>query len=216
MRLTYEEERDLVRDVLLREGAPGAPAEVQARWLAEGDLRGHPSHGLQRLPVIVERIRRGLSDPAAEPQLTWRSDAAAVVDGRRGLGPWVATRAVEGVVERARTTGVALAAIHNSNHLGLLAPYVEQIAASGQLGVMLTTSEALVHPWDGAQAMVGTNPIAVGVPAQPEPFVLDMATGAISMGKILDHRNRDLQLASGWAIDERGEATTDPHAARAI
>src|SRR6185436_8230226 len=109
--------------------------------------------------------------------------------------------------------GVVTVAVRNANHLGLLAPYVERCAEAGLIGIVLTTSEALVHPWGGAAAQVGTNPIAVAVPAEPAPFVFDMATGAVSMGKILDHRNRGVPLEPGWAIDGAGRPTLDAAAA---
>lgn len=182
---------------------------MQARWLVEGDLRGHPSHGLQRLAVIAERIQRGLTDPAAEPTLTWVTPTSLVVDGHRGLGPCVGLRAVEEIAIRAHAHGVAVAAIHNANHLGLLAPYVEECAAQGLVGIALTTSEALVHPWGGRIAQLGTNPIAVAVPSSEEPFVLDMATGVVSMGKVIDHRNRGVPLEPGWVLDADGNPTVN-------
>jgi L-2-hydroxycarboxylate dehydrogenase (NAD+) len=208
-----DDEQDLILDILRALGAPEADAQTQARWLIEADLRGHSSHGLQRLPVIAERIVRGLCDPAAQPALSCPSPAALVVDGRRGFGPCVGLAAVDALIERAPTVGVAVAAVHNANHLGLLAGYVERCAEHGLIGIALTTSEALVHPWGGRIAQVGTNPIAVGVPADPDPFVLDMATGVVSMGKILDHRNRDMPLESGWALDGEGRRTVDAAAA---
>jgi L-2-hydroxycarboxylate dehydrogenase (NAD+) len=204
-----EDERELILDVLRALGAPEPNAQVQARWLVEGDLRGHPSHGLQRLSVIAERIERGLTDPAAEPMLTWVTPTSLVVDGQRGLGPCVGVRAVEEIAARAPTHGVTFAALHNANHLGLLAPYVEVCAARGLIGIALTTSEALVHPWGGRIAQLGTNPIAVAVPASPEPFVFDMATGVVSMGRVIDHRNRGAPLEPGWALDAEGNPTLD-------
>jgi L-2-hydroxycarboxylate dehydrogenase (NAD+) len=208
-----DEERELVLEILRGLGTTEANARLQARWLIEADLRGHPSHGLQRLTVIAERIAQGLSDPAAEPRLTWVSPAALVVDGRRGLGPCVALAAVRALVERAPDRGVAVAAVHNANHLGLLAPYVEECAEHGLIGVALTTSEALVHPWGGRIAQLGTNPVAVAVPAAPHAFVFDMATGAVSMGKVLDHRDRRVPLEPGWAVDADGNPTEDAAAA---
>ncbi len=203
------DERELILDILRSLGAPEQNAQIQARWLIEGDLRGHPSHGLQRLIVIAERIAQRLTDPSAEPTLTWATPISLVVDGNRGLGPRVGLAAVEQLGQPAREHGVAVAAVHNANHLGLLAPYVEELAAQGLVGVALTTSEALVHPWGGRVAQIGTNPIAVAVPASPHPFVFDMATGVVSMGKVIDHRNRGIPLEPGWAIDENGDPTLD-------
>jgi L-2-hydroxycarboxylate dehydrogenase (NAD+) len=213
MNVTFEQERDLIVDILGALGAPADRAETQARWLLEADLRGQASHGLQRLPLIAARIQHRLALPAAAPVLDWVSPACVVADGRRGLGPCVGLAVMEALVERAPDHGVAVGAIANTNHLGLLAPYVERCAEDGLIGIAITTSEALVHPWGGRHAMVGTNPIAVAVPASPEPFVLDMATGAISMGKILAHRNRGVALEPGWALDAEGEPTIDPAAA---
>jgi LDH2 family malate/lactate/ureidoglycolate dehydrogenase len=204
-----DDERDLILEVLRALGAPEANAHTQARWLLEGDLRGHPSHGLQRLIVIAERIARGLSDPRVSPTLSWVTPSCLVVDGRRGLGPCVGLTAVDALIDRTPESGVAVAAVHNANHLGLLAPYVERCAERGLMGIALTTSEALVHPWGGRIAQIGTNPIAVAVPAQPDPFVFDMATGVVSMGKVLDYRNRDVSLEPGWAVDAAGNPTVD-------
>ena len=88
-------ERRLILDVLLALGADEGKAIVQADWLLEGDLRGHPSHGLHRLSVIAGRIRAGLTDPRAEPSRSWSGGSALIVDGRRGMGPYVGMRTVE-------------------------------------------------------------------------------------------------------------------------
>ena len=71
-----------------------------------------------------------------------------------------------------------------------------------------------MHPFGGRKAMIGTNPIAIGVPADPIPMVLDMATGLVSMGKIHDHANRGAPIPLGWALDENGDPTTDATAAK--
>jgi LDH2 family malate/lactate/ureidoglycolate dehydrogenase len=183
--------------------------------LVEGDLRGRPSHGVQRLPVIAERIRRGLIRPRARCEATWAAEAMLTVDGGFGFGPYVASRAGEMVRERARGTGVAAAAIRNASHLGMLALYVEPLAADGAVALAFTTSEALVHPWGGRVALVGTNPVAVAVPTEDEAFVIDMATGAISKGEVIARGLRGQGLPPGAAVDRAGRPTVDPAAADA-
>ena len=200
-------------DVLTMMGAPEPIARCQAEHLVEGDLRGHPSHGLQRLPMLVARIRNGQIDPTTRGRHHWRGDALLQVEGEAGFGPAVAVPAVEAIEERATRQGIALAAIRDANHLGMLAPYVEHLAERGLVGVAWTTSEALVHPWGGTAAMVGTNPIAMAIPTSRDPVVLDLATGAISRGKVLDHANRDEPLPPGSVVDADGRPTTDPHLA---
>jgi len=205
--------RGLVTAVLESHGSPTSAARTQAEVLVEADLRGQPSHGLQRLPVLVARIRAGLIVPQAEPEFSWPTPGFTRVDGRRGFGPVVAMAVVDRLIKVAAECGVAVAAVHSANHLGMLAPYVERIAEHGAVGLALTTSEALVHPWGGRRAMVGTNPIGLGVPTDAEPFVLDMSTGAVSRGKILHHALSGLDLQPGWAVDAAGAPTTDARAA---
>lgn len=195
-------------------GVPEANAHIQVNLLLEADLRGRASHGLMRLPRIIQRIRNGVANPKTQGEATWRGDALLHVNGQQGLGPVVAFAALEQATARAKTTGVAVAAINNNNHLGMLALYAERIAEQGQILIALTTSEALVHPWGGRTAMVGTNPVAIGVPASPSPFVLDMATGLVSMGQIHDYANRGQALDPSWALDAQGEPTLDAVAAK--
>lgn len=92
--------------------------------------------------------------------------------------------------------------------------YAEAIAETGLVSIILTTSEALVHPFGGGKALLGTNPIAIGVPTTSGPFVIDLATSLVSMGEIHDHAHRGAALPVGWALDAEGQPTTDPNAAK--
>jgi L-2-hydroxycarboxylate dehydrogenase (NAD+) len=205
--------RAAVTAVLRRHGATADDAAMQADHLVEGDLRGHPSHGIRRLPVLVERLRAGVATSGIDPRMTWRTDAALVVEAGGALGPVVAHRTLDLLLERAATTGVAVASIRGAGHLGMLAPYLERIVAAGSAGVILSTSEALVHPWGGTSAMVGTNPLGIGVPSDGEPVILDMSTAATPIGRIHDYAERGEPIPLGWAIDAAGQPTTDAVAA---
>jgi L-2-hydroxycarboxylate dehydrogenase (NAD+) len=165
------------------------------------------------LPVIAARVERGLVS-SRPPVITSETVATVDVDGRACLGPVAGWAATTAVIEMAPRTGIALATVHDCGHLGMLAPYVEAIAAHDLLGIAMTTSEALVHAPGGAKAMIGTNPLAVCVPALPEPFLLDMATGTVSMGQILEYEHLGKPLEPGWAIDARGAPTLDATAAK--
>jgi L-2-hydroxycarboxylate dehydrogenase (NAD+) len=205
---------EIATRALTRAGVPADHARTQIELLLEAELRGRASHGLLRLPRLIERIRNGVVNPLTKGKGHWRGQSFLQVDGERGLGPVVAFAALDQICTRAKQTGVALAAISNNNHLGMLALYAEKVALQGQVLLALTTSEALVHPWEGRKAMLGTNPVAIGVPASPSPFVLDMATSLISMGQIHDYANRGRPLEPGWAVDAVGEPTLDAAAAR--
>jgi len=203
------EARDLASALLAKAGAPQAHAGLQADLLIEAELKGHASHGLLRLPRLLSRVEKGLIDPAADGHHVWRSDSMLEVDGDRGFGPVVAMRALGALFERSKRTGVSIAAVCNANHLGMLGFYVEHLARKGRIVIALSTSEALVHPWGGKRAMLGTNPIAIGIPTAGSPFVLDLATGMVSMGKIHEHALRGAPIPLGWALDQDGNPTTD-------
>lgn len=210
------EARHTAERALVRAGVPADHARVQVDLWLDADLRGVPSHGLLRLERLVQRLEAGLVDPNASGAFEWRGSGFLVVDGQNGLGPVVANAALERIQGRARETGVALAAIRNAQHLGMLAWYAERIARDGQAAIVLSTSEALVHPWGGRHAMVGTNPISIAVPTgEADPFVMDTATSRVSMGEIHDHANRNAPIPGDWALDAAGNPTTDAKAAKA-
>jgi LDH2 family malate/lactate/ureidoglycolate dehydrogenase len=212
--VSIEDVRKLAEGILLANGVPPGHARTQAGLFLEAEMRAIPSHGLLRLRRVIERIHAGLTVPGVTGQQKWTARSFLSVDGMRGLGPVVAMAALDTIIPRAREDGIAIAAIRNTNHLGALAFYAEDVATKGLTCIALTISEALVHPYGGRKAMIGTNPIAIGVPASPHPMVLDMATGLVSMGKIHDHANRGAPIPLGWALDENGDPTTDAAAAK--
>ncbi|MCV9999329.1 Ldh family oxidoreductase [Pararhizobium sp. YC-54] len=212
--VVVEHLRFLATLALQKSGVPQADAASQADLLIEAELRGVPSHGLLRLPRVIRRIENGVADPKSRGMHIWRRDAFLEVDGQCGLGPIVANAALDLLMERVVKTGVAVAAIRNSNHIGMLGWYAECVAARGYTIIALSTSEALVHPWGGRKAMLGTNPIAIGVPTGGHPFVMDAATSLVSMGEIHDHALRGVPIPPDWALDAAGNPTTDAAAAK--
>ncbi|GHA18982.1 dehydrogenase [Devosia pacifica] len=200
--------------VLAGAGVPPAHARLQRDLLFDAEMRGIASHGLLRLPRIVERIANGVADPETRGRHEWRSPGFLFVDGERGLGPVVAQAAIDALLERASTQGVAIASIANSNHIGMLGFYADRVAEADRCLIAFSTSEALVHPWGGRRAMIGTNPIAIGLPTGNGPFMMDTATSVVSMGEVHDHANRGAPIPLGWAVDGAGNPTTDAQAAR--
>lgn len=213
MLVPYEKAAAVAIAALQNAGVPADHARLQTDLLAEADLRGRASHGLMRLPRIVERIGNGVTDPRTTGRIEWQGNFA-FVDGQMGLGPVVACQAIEQLMQRVESAGIAVAAIRNNNHLGMLAWYAERVARAGKVLLAMCTSEALVHPWGGRKAMLGTNPLAIGVPAGATPFVLDMATSLVSMGQIHDYAIRNTPIPATWALDADGNPTTDARLAK--
>lgn len=215
VRIPVDDVVTVAANALHRAGATSADAKLQAAQLCEAELRGHASHGLRRLPTLTERLSKGLITSGVPPVHNWTSTSVLLVDGKGGLGPVVGFDAVDAITRRANHTGVAVAAVRNAHHLGIVATYVERMAEAGCAGVVTTTSEALVHAWGGALAVVGTNPLGIGVPLDQAPLILDMSTGATSAGRVIDHAARGEPLPLGWAVDAQGDPTTDAEAAMA-
>lgn len=209
------EVQNLVEVLLKRFGAPNELAELQALVLVEAELRGVASHGILRVARILKRIENEVINPTATGRHIWQAPGLLHVDGERGLGPVIATKAIDAIADRALEMGVAVAAISNSNHVGMLAWYAERVADRGQTLIGFSTSEALVHPWGGGTAMIGTNPITIGVPTESGAFVMDTATSIVSMGKIHDYANRGQPIPEGWGVDASGASSRDPVAVKA-
>jgi len=211
--VTAKQERDLIVEVLTHHGAGADEAFVQADVLTEADLRGLHSHGVQRVPVLVERMKKQLIKVKAVPEMTWTAEAVMNVDGKDGFGTYIADQALHAAAPRAKQQGIVAVAIRNSGHIGMLGYYCEHMAEENLICIAFTSSEALVHPFGGAEPLVGSNPIAVSFPASPFPLMLDMATSVSAIGKILTQKHKGEPIPDDWAIDSEGSPTTDPDAA---
>src|SRR5882672_6369350 len=208
--VSSEDERALIVHVLSSLGANQRECSIQADVLTEADLRGHHSHGLQRLPVLATRIKKRLILVNVDPGYIWTADSVLSVDGKDGLGPFVAESAHERAKPALGQRGIVAVAIRNSSHIGMIGYYCEKRAREGIVCIAMTESEALVHPHGGTKALVGTNPLAIGIPSHPAPFVFDMATSTSAIGKIYASKLRGEAIPLGWAIDAEGNPTTNP------
>ncbi len=209
-----KEVKDVADRVLAVAGVPPDNAALQRDLLLDAEMRGIASHGLLRLPRLVERIGNGIANPVTKGRQEWTAPGFLKVDGEQGLGPVVAQAAIDALMNRSVSQGVVVAAVANANHIGMLGFYADRVAEAGKCLIAFSTSEALVHPWGGRRAMIGTNPVAIGLPTGDGIFMMDTATSIVSMGEIHDHANRGAPIPQGWALDAAGNATTDAVAAR--
>ncbi len=195
-------------------GVPENDARIVADGLVFADARGIGSHGIVRLPVYARRLKAGVV--AAAPQVTVSEVASAAlsVDGGNGLGLAVGARAMDAAVDLAATTGIAVAAVKNSNHYGAAGFYADRAVAADTILITASNAPPNMAPWGGRTRFLGTNPLSVGVPAGKEPpLIIDMATSVVARGKIIlaDHEGKS--IPEGWAIGPDGNATTDARAA---
>jgi LDH2 family malate/lactate/ureidoglycolate dehydrogenase len=205
--------RAFLTDALRACGLPEADAAVAAGAMLEADLTGSDAHGVFRLAGYVRQLKRGAFNPRANITVLERGPATALIDGDRGMGHVVMTYAANLAVELARQSGIGWVGARRSNHAGAGAIYAAVPLAHGMVGIYGAASSVNhMAPWGGTEALLGTNPIAVAIPAGNEaPVVLDIATSLASNGAIRTHELEGRPMPEGW-VQNRGDGApvTDP------
>jgi L-2-hydroxycarboxylate dehydrogenase (NAD+) len=193
-------------------GLPADDAQTLADLMVEADLRGSDTHGVIRLPLYVRRIRAGGVNPKPDIHIVSDRPAAALIDGDNGMGHLVMRRAAELAIEKAKATGVGWVGARMSNHAGPAALYVTMPLKHDMIGLYFAVgSSNHLPPWGGSESLLGTNPMAVAVPALDEPpIVLDMSPTVAAYGKVRLKAQRGEQMPVGWMIDRDGKPLTDP------
>jgi LDH2 family malate/lactate/ureidoglycolate dehydrogenase len=207
-----------ITDVFGRVGMSPAHAGVMADTLVWANLRGIDSHGVVRLPRYLEMIDENLMNLRPEPKISHPAPVSIVIEADRAPGPVILSHAVEQLIEHAGQTGMAMALISRMTHSGALGYYTEKGAKAGLACIAVNAGVLASMPYHGARgAVLGTNPISVAVPGGGDaPLLFDMATSAISMGRLTAARRAGVPLDPGWAADEEGVPTTDPKAASMV
>jgi LDH2 family malate/lactate/ureidoglycolate dehydrogenase len=211
VRVGAEELRAFVAALLEAVGATADDARITADVLVASDLRGHESHGVARLEkYYVRTVQNGLIDGQAQLKVLHETAATIVFDAGNGLGQPATKRAMDACIAKARTAGMCIGSIRHSNHYGIAAYYAMQALEHDMLGFCCTDAGALGVATGGRTAMLGSNPIAFAAPARANrPFVLDMATLVVPVGKIEVRARRGTPLPPNWAVDGDGRQTTD-------
>lgn len=209
---TEEELRDFTRRIFLRMGCPQADATLATDVLIRADLRGIDSHGIARLIGYVRLWEQGRINATPSIQVVHETPSTAVVDGDSGLGLVIAPRAMEIAMEKAEKCGTGWVAIRNSNHFGIAGYHAMMGLQKKMIGMALTNASPLVAPTFSTERMLGTNPIAVAVPAGKEPaFVADMATTTAANGKLEILQRQSKNAPFGWIQNKTGQPSSNPH-----
>jgi LDH2 family malate/lactate/ureidoglycolate dehydrogenase len=191
-------------------GMTDEDSAITVEKILYADLRGIDSHGSSMLPFYHRDLVAGRLEMRPRIEVVRETSSTALVDGGRGLGHLAAERAMRLAIEKARAGGVGAVAVRNSWHYGAAGAYA-RMAVDHRLLALATTSTPTpaVVPTRGVDALLGTNPIALAAPADKHPpFLLDMATSTVSLGKVLERWRRGRSLPAGWALDRDGRAAT--------
>ena len=203
---------DFCQHALERVGVEPIDAAITAEVLVTADLRGVASHGVARFRRYIKGIRAHVIVVPHEERVVTETLATATIDAGAGLGPPVSYRAMRKAIQKAAETGVGCVAVRNSNHFGIAGYYAMMALERDCIGLAMTNASPRVAPTFGRSAMLGTNPIAVAVPAgRMRPLVLDMATSIVAEGKVEMADRVGMPIPLGWALDKDGMPTTDSH-----
>lgn len=204
-------------DVFTAAGLPDDHARIVSDALVTANLRGVDSHGVVRLEPYVANVEGGGFNPTPDISIKHSSPSTLSVDADDGLGQVATSRAMEAVVETAAETGVAYATVQNSNHFGTAAYYTQKAAEADCIGFAMTNVGPNVAPFGGIDPFFGTNPFGYSIPTDRSfPITLDMATSVVAKGKIHVAEEEGKSIPDDWAINESGDATTEPSEVHAL
>jgi L-2-hydroxycarboxylate dehydrogenase (NAD+) len=200
-----------MRDVFIRLGVPEEDARICAEILITSDLRGIESHGIGRMKMYYDRIRKGVQMACTQMEIVRESPTTAVVDGHHGMGQVIAYRSMQMAIEKARIYGMGSVAVRNSAHFGIAGYYPLMAVKAGMIGMAFTNARPSIAPTFGVKPMLGTNPIAFGCPTDEDcPFLFDGATSITQRGKLEVLSRLEKPAPAGWVIGQAGEPLVDP------
>jgi len=212
--VTPDHLRKVGLELLQTAGIGSQEAQLVAENLVAAELRGVPTHGINLLPEIFERIDAGQMDLPTQLKVITDAQAITHIDGGNGFGQTAATEGMRRCIEKARRFGIGFSLIRNTNIIGLLALYSLMAARQGLIGICACNGAASMAPWGGADAFFGTNPFSIAAPGGAgSPVVLDMSTTVVARGKIRRAARLKERIPLGWALDASGAPTDDPEAA---
>ena len=190
-------------------GVPRHDAEVATEVLVVADLRDKGSHGVARLARYVEGLKAGLMLPTDHSKVVREAETTALLDGGKGLGQVVAVKGMDLAIAKAKAHGTGFVTARNSNHYGIAGYYALRAVEHGCVGISMTNAAPLVVPTFGRDAILGTNPIAIAIPCEGEPFLFDAATSVVPRGKLEVYDRLGKSMPLGWAVDARGKGTAN-------
>ncbi|MGN0996386.1 MAG: Ldh family oxidoreductase [Candidatus Ventricola sp.] len=194
------------------EGFAAQDARVIADVLMQADLFGIESHGAQRMMYYHRNIASGSVDIAARPEVLRETPVSALLDGHFAMGQLCGVQAMRMAIAKARQTGVGIVCVRNSSHYGIAGYYPLMAAREGLCAFSMTNTGPIMLPTFGREMMLGTNPLAFCMPAEPVPFWFDASTTVVTLGKVEVYAKRGMPMPEGWTLDGQGNPCRDAQA----
>ncbi len=202
--------QSFTKDVFIGLGVPKEDANICSDVLIASDLRGIESHGVQRLKKYYEWLKTGIQSPVTKIAIVKESPTTARLDAGHGMGHVAAYRAMELAIKKAKEYGTGAISVGNSTHFGIAGYYPLMAVKEEMIGITVTNARPSVAPTFGIEPILGTNPIAIGIPTDEKvPFLIDCATSITARGKIEVYGRTDAPIPEGWVINGKGGYATD-------
>ncbi len=210
-RLDHQQLRSFCQTLLTTGGMPQEDAELVAGLLVRGELRGYAGHGVIRVQPYLNWLKDGTYQIKEKPAIERQGKITAVVDGKHYIGQVAAQFAMQLAIAKAKEHGAGIVCLRRAGHTGRLADYMEMATAQGMIGIgAASVGSAVTTLYGGMKPIVGTNPLAFGVPARNgQHIILDFATASMSIGEIQRRVAKNEKIPAGVMLDGHGNPTTD-------
>ncbi|GAA5219788.1 3-dehydro-L-gulonate 2-dehydrogenase [Membranihabitans marinus] len=196
--------------LFLQNGFNENKAQTLAQIFTSSTLDGIQSHGINRVPLFIEYVKKGIVKPNAEPSCVSAMGGIERWDGHQGPGILNALKCSDRAIHLARESGMGLVALRNTNHWLRGGSYGWKIAEAGCIGILFTNTTPNMPAWGGQQNRLGNNPLVISIPRPEGHVVLDMAMSQYSFGKIHQYQLNGESLPFAGGYDHNGQLTHDP------
>jgi len=212
-----EKLREFGKAIFQKVGVPEQHAHETAEILVDANLKGIDTHGIYLSNVYARRLKQKLFNPNPEFFFEKKRTGVGILNADFSLGQPATLEAARRAVKLAKTAGVGIVTVKNSNHFGTAAYYAEYIAGQDCIGLVMGDGECDVIPFGGREKFLGTNPICCCVPSGKQPwFCMDMATSEVAFGKVRAAAEAGKSIPANWAVDREGNPVTDASKAYAV
>ena len=205
----YRQLEQLCNDAFVKFGFNEEESKIISDVLLMSDRIGIESHGMQRMYRYYKSIQKGMIKVESKGKVVFETPVSAVLDAEDGMGQVVGHKCMTMAIEKAKKSGIGMVVVRNSNHYGIAGYHAKMACDQGLIGLSCTNTNAIMVPTYGRFAMLGTNPIAIAMPAEPYDFFFDASTTVVTRGKLEVYNKKGEPLHDGWALDKDGHPSND-------
>ena len=200
----------ILTNIFIKHGLSHSHAKICSSALINAELVGAQSHGLSRLKMYCDRIKKKVINPKPKIKIKNISQSISYIDANNSIGFVAADIGIKKAITNAKKTGIGLVGIKNSGHYGLSGYYAEQAVKKNLITMCFTNAPPAIAPYGSIKSLFGTNPICFGTPTSTKiPFILDTSVSMINRGKIRMAAKMGEKIPKYVALDKFGYPTTD-------